>query len=89
MGMPTLRVISDASQEYIRLYDSMVEKYKCEWDDKVHDSFGLYKNKISDCVDRLAKVMKNAERIESKVKEIEDEGVVERCRDLCSEAESL
>ena len=42
MKITDLTPLSKNDAEYEELVSSVSEHYKCEWDDAVHDSYGIY-----------------------------------------------
>lgn len=89
MNIPDLSILIDCDQEYNRLYSVLEDKYNCEWDDKVHDSFARYKSMINRYSDRINMTRQNAENIKRKIEAIESKNIIERYKDLCAEAESV
>ena len=89
MNMPDLSGFIECDQEYNRLYSVLEVKYNCEWDDKVHDSFAVYKSMIHRYADRINMTRHNAEKIKQEIETIESKNIIARCKDLCMEAESV
>ena len=89
MGVPDLNAFTECSREYSRLYSDLERQFDCEWDDKVHDSFAVYKNMIHKYSDRICAIKQNAEKLLIKIETIEAEGIIDRSKELVAEAESV
>lgn len=74
---------------YARLVESIVEKYKCDWDDIIHDSFFLYVEKVQENSLRTHEIRCNAETLGKEVEELRIDEKIRQAEDLCKEVASL
>lgn len=76
-------------EEYAKMAKDVSKLYKCDWDDKVHDSYLEYVNQVQEYSEKLHVIRCKAEML---VKEIEDmiiEEMTKSAQSLCREADLI
>ena len=79
----------DIENKYRDLVESLEEKYKCNWDDEIHDSFINYVNQIRECFEAIHEIRCKMEELEQEVEELLINDIIEKSSDLCLEVDSL
>ena len=74
---------------YERLVESIVEKYKCDWDDKIHDSFFPYVESMQENSLRIHEIRCKAETLGKEVEGLRIEEKIRKADNLCNEVASL
>lgn len=84
--------LSPLKENYTQ-YDSLAsvveEKYKCSWDDVVHDSYERYVKQIREYANEIKTVNDKAESILREIKEMDIPELISHANDLCEEVEEV
>jgi len=81
--------LKDNDVEYEKLVSAVAEKYKCEWDDAVHDSYGRYLSQIQENSRNIHGIRCKAEMIVQEMANLKTDQVGNRVNSLCKEADSI
>ena len=74
--------------EFEKLVASVAERYKCEWDDAIHDSYGYYVKQVQERTNAIRSIRCKAEELAKEAEGLEVEELVKKTENLCREAES-
>lgn len=86
MKIVDLTPLKNNDTEYERLTASVSEHYKCEWDDAVHDSYGIYVKQVQESA-RLVRILRcKAEELAKEAEELGIDDLIEKAVHLCEEA---
>ncbi len=75
--------------EYENLAVSVTERYKCEWDDAVHDSYGLFVKQVQERTRQIRAIRCKAEELAKEAEGLKIEELNCKTEALCREAESV
>ena len=89
MNAVDLTPIINNDTEFEKLANSVSDRYKCEWDDSVHDSFGLYLKQVQDRAQTVRTIRCKAETIVKEVEELKIDDLVTKAEGLCKEADAV
>lgn len=84
-----LTPLLDNDSEFAKLVGSVSEKYKCDWDDAVHDSYGAFVRNLDDYSKQIHSIRCKAETLEKEESALNVDDVVSSADRLCREAESV
>ena len=86
MKITDLTPLSKNDAEYEELVSSVSEHYKCEWDDAVHDSYGVYVKQVQESA-RLIRIIRcKAEELAKEAEGLEIDDLIKKAVNLCKEA---
>ena len=77
---PDIQPLREICSEYGSVSSEIQTKYKCMWDDSVHDSYGKYVQNMKSASEELRKILSEAESLSRDLDGVES---------LLSEGESL
>ena len=89
MTIADLTPLKNNDIEYEQLAANVSERYKCDWDDAVHDSYGVFVKQSNERRESIREIRLKAETL---VKEVEGFDIDELARKgmiLCREAERI
>lgn len=86
MIITDLASLSNNDAEYEKLASSLSEHYKCEWDDAVHDSYGIYVKQVQESAHSVRTIRCKAEELAKEVESLEIDDLIKKALDLCKEA---
>ena len=75
--------------EYSKIVASISERYKCDWNDSIHDSYQRYVKQVEEYSQRIHGVRCKAETLQKEVEELRIDELRENAQSLCKEAERL
>lgn len=81
--------LKDNDVEYGKLVSAVADKYKCEWDDTVHDSYGRYLSQIQENSRSVHTIRCKAEMIVQEMTNLKVDQISARVSSLCREADSI
>lgn len=87
--MVDLTPLKKNDMEYQRLAASISERYKCEWDDTVHDSYGVYVKQVEERSRSLRIIRCKAEALEKEAESLKIDELISKAVILCREAGSV
>ncbi len=83
-----LTPLKNNDSEYEKLVATIVECFKCEWDDAVHDSYASYVKQVQERSRQLRGIRCKAEELAKEAENLNIEGLNEKTQNLCEEADS-
>ena len=89
MNNVDLMPLIDNDTEFEKIKSSIEERFKGNWDDAVHESYGLYVNQVKERAVMLHKIRSTAEDIKRTVEGLNVETLVREAELICSEADSV
>lgn len=75
--------------EFSEIKTTVEERFKCKWDDAVHDSYSLYVKQIVDRAESIHSIRSKAEEIAILVERLNVDKLFKEADSLCSEADSV
>ena len=84
-----LTPIKQNDDEYSALADQLSQKYQCDWDDQVHESYGKYVAEVHQYSDSIRNIRCKAETLEKELSMLQVEEMIRLGDSLCKEAASL
>ena len=84
-----LTPLLDNDSEFAKLVGSVSEKYKCDWDDAVHDSYGSFVRDIDECSKQIHSIRCKVETLKKEEAALKVDDVISAADRLCREAESV
>ncbi len=76
-------------QAYSKLAMAIKERYKCNWDDPVHDSYRTFVKETDDRSEKLQELRIKAETLKARMEEHDVAGLVDETEKLWIEAQSI
>ena len=78
--------IRDINIRYEKSVSNLGEKYKGEWDDAIHESYGRYVTQLQELLREVKCIRCKVEVLEKEVEELKIEELVRKAEMLCKEA---
>ena len=75
--------------EYDKAYVNVSEKYKCNWDDSVHDSYLRLVKDIQEYSSNIHRIRCKTESLEKEAEALNVESMMTKAESLCREANSI
>ena len=75
--------------EFERIASSVEERFTCEWDDVVHDSFGLYVKQIQERTRAIRTIRCKAETLVKEIEGLKVDELIKKAEYLCKEADTV
>lgn len=85
----SLSVFEEMEKKYEDAVNYTAEKYKCEWDDSVHESFKKYIDNILNCSAGVKRIKTSTEDNLKIIENMNIDNMVEASKQLGEEVESL
>lgn len=82
-----LSPLKNNDAEFQKITTAISEKFKCDWDDSIHDSYGKYVSFSQQCSQDVRAIRCKAESITTEVEALEIENLKNRAAGLCKEAD--
>lgn len=89
MNSIDLSGIISIDSEMQRIADRIAEKYKCDWDDSIHDSYERYVSRMKDESQSIQQIRRQAESIETAVNALPLEQMKTEAQKLKAEVQQL
>lgn len=89
MTINELNNLKEFEIKYKNAVMQLEERYKCNWDDPVHDSFGVYLRQIKDSSQKVSEIKCDIESVVNEVNELNIDDMKERAKNLVTEANQL
>ena len=64
-------------------------RYKCDWDDSIHDSYGVLVKQLLDNAEKVRNIRCKAETLQEEVDGLDIDALKEKADALCKEAASV
>lgn len=75
--------------EYEQVAASVSEKYTCEWDDAVHDSYSVYVKQVEERNRSIRAIRCKAEALVKEAEGLKPDELIKKAALLCREAGSI
>lgn len=89
MRTADLTPLANNDAEYEKLVLEVSEHYKCEWDDTVHDSYGIYVKQVQESSRSVRVIRCKAEVLAKEAESLGIDELIWKAKVLCKEAESV
>ena len=89
MEMADITPLINNDGEYRQLADSLSERFNCEWDDVVHDSYERYVKDMGANSEKLHTIRCRAEALAKEVESVNIDELVRESECLCREADEV
>lgn len=76
-------------EEFAKSAETVSDKFKCDWDDIVHDSYSVFVKHIEDCSKQIHSVRCKAETLVKEEAALKVDDVISSSDLLCKEVESI
>ncbi len=76
-------------QEFEKLALQVSDKYKCSWDDELHDSYGIYVKQLQERSREVRSIRCKAELLVKEVEALKLNDQIRTAGNLCREAERV
>lgn len=87
--MVDITSLKENSLEFNQLVSDLKDKYKCDWDDSVHDSYAPFVNRITENAKELSGINSKAEIIVKEVRSLNINQLVKNSNRLTKEVHSV
>ena len=84
-----ITAIKENDTQYGQNVSETESRYKCDWDDAVHDSYGVLVKQLLDNAERVRNIRCKAETLQKEVEGLDIDALKEKADVLCKEAESI
>lgn len=81
--------LKENDKSYRVIVDDIAEKYRCEWDDAVYESYSRYVMQQKEFSERIHSIRCKAEMIANEVEEYSIPESIRIARQLCEEANAI
>ena len=78
--------LQTADREFTRITETITEKYKCDWDDPVHESYGPYVKQMTAAHETFHSICGKAEDTVREMRTFDLEQTLKQADHLCEEA---
>ncbi len=75
--------------EYEELSKTISDKYECEWDDAVHESYGLYVSQIQEHSRAIHVIRCKAEALVEELEGLNVDEMISKAESLCEESATV
>ena len=84
-----LAPLKEIDIQYEHVVTMLEERFKCEWDDAIHESYGKYVNQLRESSKEIKTIRCKAETLEKEVIELKIEELSGKAERLCREADAV
>lgn len=84
-----LTPISDIDIQYEKIVSTLDERFKCEWDDAVHESYGRFVNQLQELSREVKFIRCKVETLEKEAEGLKIEELTYKAEKLCKEADAV
>lgn len=81
--------IRDIDIQYEKIVSTLGERYKGEWDDAVHESYGRFVNQLYDLSREVKTIRCKVETLEKETEGLKIEELTRKAEILCKEADAV
>lgn len=81
--------IKEIDIQYEKSIANLNEKYKGEWDDAVHESYGRYVSQLQDLSREVRDIRCKVETLEKEAEALQIEELTRKAEMLCKEADAV
>lgn len=89
MNTVDITPIKEIDVQYEKIVSNLCEKYKGEWDDAVHESYGRYVAQLQELTREVRNIRCKVETLEKEAEELKIEGLIRKAEMLCKEADTV
>ena len=89
MKVVDLAPLKSIDTEYEKVYDTVSENYKGDWDDKIHDSYLRYLKQVHENSRKIHVIRCKAETLEKELYGLRVDELKKMSEILCREADSV
>lgn len=89
MKIVDLTPLKNNDAEYERLVSEVSDHYKCDWEDAVHDSYGVYVKQVQERSRAIRVIRCKAESLAKEAEALRIDELATKAVTLCREAESI
>ena len=79
----------NSDQEYEKAYTDVADKYKCNWDDSVHDSYSSLVKDIEEYSNSIHRIRCKTETMSEEIEALNVDNMLDIADSLCKEAVSV
>lgn len=84
-----LTSIRDVDIQYEKIVNAVEERFKGEWDDSVHESYGRYIHQLQEMARQVKTIRCKVETIEKEAEDLKTDEIAKSADDLCKEADAI
>lgn len=84
-----LTPLKDNDTQYEKIVVELADRFKCEWDDSIHDSYDLYVRQLQEHSQEVRAIRCKAETLEKEAEELKVDELKKKADVLCREADSV
>lgn len=84
-----LTPLKENDVQYEKAVSELESRFKCEWDDPVHDSYGYLVNQMREKAAEIRVIRCKAETLQQELEDLKIEEVIKTADTLCKEADAL
>lgn len=81
--------IKEIDIQYEKAVANLSEKYKGEWDDAVHESYGRYVTQLQELGREVRNIRCKVETLEKEAEELRIDELIRKADSLCREADAI
>ncbi len=86
MKIVDLTPLKNNDTEFEKLASAVTEHYKCDWDDAVHDSYGIYVKQVQERTRAIRVIRCKAEALAKEAEALRIDELARKAVNLCREA---
>ena len=86
VDLTTLTVIDI---EYTKVVAAIKQKFRCSWDDQLHDSFRLYVDQETQTAEKVHNIRVGAEETDHSIDDLDIDGLLRRSEEISNEVETI
>ncbi len=84
-----LTPLKNNDAEFEKLASAVTDHYKCDWNDAVHDSYGIFVKQVQERSRSIRVVRCKAEELAKEAEGLKIDEQIRKAASLCREAESV
>ena len=84
-----LTPLKNNDAEFEKLASAVTEHYRCDWNDAVHDSYGIFVKQIQERARSIRAVRCKAEELAKEAEGLKIDELIRKAANLCREAENV
>ena len=84
-----LTPLKDIDVQYEKITETLDTKYKCDWDDSVHESYGRFVTQLREMAKDVKTIRCRVETLQKEAEELKIEELVGKADALCREADAV
>ena len=76
-------------REYLKVVATIEQRYKCRWEDELHDSFRRYVDQEIEMSEGVQGIRTGAEEIDRNIDDLDIDGLLRHSEEISREAETI